>query len=70
MSNGHFSSFNTLTLYLIEMHFNVFANRADPDQAAHKSCLIRIYSVCLSKYDISDPILVDLASNFLFYVPT
>ena len=23
-----------LTLYLIEMHFNVFANRVDPDQAA------------------------------------
>ena len=23
-----------LTLYLIEAHFNIFANRADPDQAA------------------------------------
>ena len=29
-----------------------------------KSCLIRVYSVCLLKYDISDPTLVDLASNF------
>ena len=24
-----------LSLYLIEMPFNAFANRADPDQAAH-----------------------------------
>ena len=40
---------------------------ADPDQAAlvsYKSCLIRVYSVCLWKYDISDPTQVDLASNF------
>ena len=25
---------NVLTLYLIATHFNAFANRADPDQAA------------------------------------
>ena len=25
---------------------NAFANRADPDQAALKSCLIKFYSVC------------------------
>ena len=36
-----------LTLYLIKALFSSFANRADPDQAAHKSCLIRVYSVCL-----------------------
>ena len=41
--------------------FNIFANRADPDQAAHKSCLIDVYSVVLWKYD---PTFVDLTSNF------
>ena len=40
-----------------------FANRAGPDKAA----LIRVYCVCLWKYDISDPTLVDLTSNF--FVP-
>ena len=45
--------------------FNAIANRADPDQAALvKSCLIRVYSVCLWKYEISDPTHVDLTSNF------
>ena len=44
-----------LTLYLIEKHFNAFANKANPDQA---------YSVCLWKYDISDPTLKDLPGNF------
>ena len=29
-----------------------------------KSCLNRVYPVCLWKYDIADPILVDLTSNF------
>ena len=29
-----------------------------------KSCLIMVDSVCLWKYDISDPTLVDLTSNF------
>ena len=65
-----------LTHYLIKtpyIYFNAFANTADPDQAALKSCLIRVYSVCLWKYDISDPTLVDLRSNLFFlymYVPT
>ena len=48
-----------LTLYLIETPFNAFAKRADPDQAA----LIRVYSFCLWKHDISDPTLVELTSN-------
>ena len=40
------------------------------DQAQHiKICLIRVYSVCLRKYDISDPTLVNLTHNF-FYVST
>ena len=38
---------DTLTLYLIETPFDVFANRADPDQAA----LIRLLC-CLWKYDL------------------
>ena len=42
---------HALTFYLIETPFNAFANRADTDQAA----LIRVYSVCSWKYDISDP---------------
>ena len=50
------ASAGTLTLYLIE---NTFANRADPDQAA-----LVDDSVCLWQYDISDPIQVDLTSNF------
>ena len=37
-------------------HRDAFANRAKPGQAAlnsYKSCLIRVYSVCLWKYDMS-----------------
>ena len=49
-----------LTLYLNETRFNAFANKADQDQAA----LARVYSICLWKYDLSDPTLVDLTSNF------
>ena len=30
----------------------------------YKSCLIRVYSGCLLKYDISDITVVDLTSNF------
>ena len=56
-----------LTLYLIEIPFNVFANKADADQTALTSCLTRVYSVCLWKYDISDPTLVDLASISSMY---
>ena len=51
----------SLTLYLIETPFITFANRADP---GHKSCLIRVYSVILLKYDISDPTQQDLTNNF------
>ena len=29
-----FVNYKTLTLYLIEMPFGTFANRADPDEAA------------------------------------
>ena len=32
----------SLTLDLIETHFDAFANRADPDQAA----LVKVYSFC------------------------
>ena len=48
-----------LTLYLIDTPYNAFANKADLDQAA----LLRVNSVCLWKYDISDPTLMDLTSN-------
>ena len=53
------ASAGTLTLYLIETPFNTFANRADLDQAA-----LVDDSVCSWKYDIYDPIQVDLTSNF------
>ena len=54
------------SLALIEAPFNTFANRADPDQAALvKSCLIRVYSVCLWKYMIRyRPTQEDMTSNF------
>ena len=34
LKNNFKSFYPCITLYLIEMHFNVFANRADTDQAA------------------------------------
>ena len=38
--------------YVIEKPFNAFANRADPrSDSSYKSCLNRVYSVCLWKYD-------------------
>ena len=48
--------------FTLETPFDTFAKREDPDQAAliraasrsgssYKSCLIRVYSVCLYKYD-------------------
>ena len=52
-----------LTVYLMEMPFGTFANRADPDQAA----LIykRVYSFIAYGNRIRyDPTLLDLASNF------
>ena len=53
-------------LYLIEMPFGDFANRADPDKATLvTSCLSRIYSVCLWIYDISDSTLVVSGAQWL-----
>ena len=37
MTSGDWDS---LALYPIEAHFNTFANRVDPDQAAHTRALI------------------------------
>ena len=50
--------------YLIETPIKAFANRAEPRSGrSYKSCLIRVYSVFLWKFD---PILllVDLARDF------
>ena len=62
----HFSYDNFINLILNTLPYRgTFANRADTDQAALcKSCLIRASSVCLWKYDISDPTLVDMTNNF------
>ena len=52
-----------LRVYCLRRHVTplyTFANRADLDQAA----LVLLFSVCLWKYDISDPTHVDLTSNF------
>ena len=52
-----------LTLYLIETPFNTSANRVGPDRAA----LLRAAwsgSTLFASGNISDPILVDLTSNF------
>ena len=49
--------------------FKCFCKQSRPRSGSScKSCLIRVYSVCLWKYDISDPILVDLTSIFLCYM--
>ena len=53
----------TIIIYLLETSFNAFANRAYPDQAA--LLLIRVFSICLWKYDVSGPTLVGLTSNLL-----
>ena len=57
----HFS----LTLYLIETHVNTFANRADPDQAAHELPDQGLFCLLLEiqMYDLSDPTLLDLTST-------
>ena len=61
----HLAFFFYLSLYLIETPYDTFANRVDVIQTALvRGCLIRIYSVCLLKYDISDPTLVDPPRNF------
>ena len=57
--------FHSLTLYLIEMPFNAFCKQSRPRSGSScKSCLVWVCSVCLWKYDRSDPTLVDLTSNF------
>ena len=48
-----------LILFLTQVPFNAYANRADQGLAGSscKSCLIRVYSVCLWKYESNDPTL-------------
>ena len=59
-----------LTLYLIEIPFNTFANRADPDQAALVRAAWSGSTLFGYGYRIRyDPTLVDLTSN-LFYIQT
>ena len=48
----------------------VFVNRAEPDQAALVRAAYSGSTVCLWKYDISDPMLVDLTSHNLFVLCT
>ena len=44
--------------------FEGFCKQSRPRSGSScKSCLIWVYSVCLSKYDISDPTLVGLTST-------
>ena len=55
----------SLTLYLIEMPFNAFANKADPDQAAlvraaWSGSILFAYGNMIGY----DPTLEDLTSNF------
>ena len=52
-----------LALYLIETPCNTFANREDSDQAALVRAA-RSGSTLFMEYDISDPTLVNLTSNF------
>ena len=52
-----------LALYLIETPLNAFADRADPGQAVLQE-LPDQGLLCIWKYNISDPTLVDLTSNF------
>ena len=60
-----FAKLNGLTLDLIEMPFNTFANRADPDQAALVRA-VRSGSTLFAHGNMIryDPTLVDLTSNF------
>ena len=44
-----------------------FVNKVDPDQAARKSCLVMVHSVCLRRYDI-DHTQVDMKQvEFVLY---
>ena len=54
----------SLTLYLVEKPFNTCKQSRPRSGSSCKSCLIRVYSVCLWKYDISDPTLLDVTRNF------
>ena len=53
-----------LTLYLMATPFNNFANRVNLNRAAVVELPDHGLLGCLWKYDISDPTLVDLISNF------
>ena len=71
--------FCILTLYLIEAHFNTFANRVDPDHTAltypDQTALVRAASLGFNLLVYGnmiryDPTLVDLTSYFLFNIQT
>ena len=51
-----------LTMYLIDTHFNTFANRAEPDQAA--LVRISICSVCYGNMIRYNSTLLVMTSNF------
>ena len=54
-----------LTLYLIEMPFNTFENREDPDQAAFvRAAWSESPLFAYGNMIRNDPTLVDLTSNF------
>ena len=53
----------SLILYLIEMPFNAFANKADPDRAALVKLPDQALICFLLKYDTSDPTLLNLTDN-------
>ena len=53
-----------MSFFLSLTPFSTLANREDPDQAALVRSQIRVYSFCLWEYDIFDPTLMDLKSNF------
>ena len=58
---SNFSIKTLFTLYLIEMPFNAFANRVDPD---FKSCLTGCSLFAYGNMIRYDPTLVDLTSDF------
>ena len=56
--------FTLLTLYLIEMPFNDFENRADPDQAVLVRAARSGSTLFAYANMISDPTQMDLTNNF------
>ena len=54
----------SLTIHLIEMHFETFANRADPDQAALVRAAWSGSTLLLMGMIRNAPTLTDLTSNF------